>query len=180
MSPTSAPLNASSVASGATPTSDAASTPAHELAPAQRQRREPLRVEGLVVAEPEHREDRPPERRDAEHDDRDVGPGRIGARRRQREEPEQAEHAGADRADGEEHRALADAAARCGAGAASVGRMFQPRQSLSFGGFADERDERVFERAARRAASSSGPAHAMRPLTITATWSHMRSTSSIT
>ena len=54
----------------------------HELATGQRQRREALRVEGLVGAEAEHREDRPAERREAEHDDGEVGRVGVAARAR--------------------------------------------------------------------------------------------------
>ena len=64
-----------SVASGATPTSDAARDPGHELPPRQRNRREALRIEGLVVPEPKNREERPTEGREPEHDDREIRPG---------------------------------------------------------------------------------------------------------
>ena len=142
--------------------------PGHELAPVQGQGRESLRIECLVVAEPEDREHRPTEGRGCEHDDREVGCDRVAARGRQAGKPAEAEEGGPRRADREENRALADAQA--------VTEQAQLQSDECCNHDSPCRSSGSPTSATNASSNvpparswSRGPAQAMRPLTITAT-----------
>ena len=167
-SPTKAPLNASSVASGATPTSDAASTPLTSW----------RRLSGSVASRCGSRVSSLPKPRMGKIVQPSVavpkttiarsGPVESPRVDRQRQESDEGEHAGADRAQDEEHGALADAQSVAEEPELQSDECSNHDNPCRSAG-SPTRATNASSSVPPARSTSSGPAHAMRPLTITAT-----------
>ena len=140
----------------------------HELAAGERQRGQSLGIERLVVAESEDREHGPPEGREGEHDDREIRRGRVSPRSREHGETHQRGEGRADRADREQHRALAHVQAVAEQPELQSDECSNHDSPCRSSGSPTSATNASSSEPPLRS-WSSGPAHAIRPLTITAT-----------